>query len=51
VAVLRNALVAGRTVTRLRSFDRDSSLQAAFGWDPVTGMGSPYAPAFVAALH
>jgi subtilase family serine protease len=50
IAVLRDALVDGQVVTRLRSFDRDSSLAAAAGWDPVTGMGTPYAPAFVAAL-
>jgi len=51
LAVLRNALVGGHTVTRLRSIDRDSSLDTAVGWDPVTGLGSPYAPLFVAALR
>jgi subtilase family serine protease len=51
LAVLRNALVAGHVVTRLRSIERDSSLDTAAGWDPVTGLGSPYAPAFVAALR
>lgn len=50
IAVLRDALVDGAVVTRLRSFDRDSSLAAAVGWDPVTGMGSPYGPAFIDAL-
>ncbi|HYX85016.1 MAG TPA: S53 family peptidase [Gaiellales bacterium] len=49
-AVLRNALVNGHIITRLRSFDRDSSLAAAAGWDPVTGLGSPNGPAFLAAL-
>ena len=51
LAVLRNALVGGHIVTRLRSIDRDSSLDTAVGWDPVTGLGSPYAPLFVAALR
>jgi subtilase family serine protease len=50
LAVLRNALVGGKIVTRLRSIERDSSLATTLGWDPVTGLGSPYAPAFVAAL-
>lgn len=50
LAVLRNALVDDHVVTRLRSIERDSSLAATIGWDPVTGLGSPYAPAFVAAL-
>jgi subtilase family serine protease len=50
LAVLRNALVNGHIVTRLRSIERDSSLETTLGWDPVTGLGSPYAPAFVAAL-
>jgi subtilase family serine protease len=51
LAVLRNALVGDHIVTRLRSIERDSSLETAVGWDPVTGLGSPYAPAFVAALR
>jgi subtilase family serine protease len=51
LAVLRNALVGGHIVTRLRSIERDTSLDTAVGWDPVTGLGSPYAPAFVAALR
>ena len=52
LAVLRNALgPGGSIVTRLRSLDRDSSLAAAVGWDPVTGLGSPFAPALVAALR
>jgi subtilase family serine protease len=51
LAVLRNALVGGSIVTRLRSIERDSSLETTVGWDPVTGLGSPYAPAFVAALR
>ena len=51
LAVLRNALVGGHIVTRLRSIERDSSLDTAVGWDPVTGLGSPYAPLFVAALR
>jgi subtilase family serine protease len=50
LAVLRNALVGGHIVTRLRSIERDSSLDTGVGWDPVTGLGSPYAPLFVAAL-
>jgi subtilase family serine protease len=51
-AVLRNALAPdGSIATRLRSFDRDSSLAAGPGWDPVTGLGSPSAVAFVAALR
>jgi subtilase family serine protease len=50
LAVLRNALVGDHIVTRLRSIERDSSHDTAAGWDPVTGLGSPYAPAFVAAL-
>jgi len=50
LAVLRNALVGNHIVTRLRSIERDSSLDTAAGWDPVTGLGTPYAPAFVAAL-
>jgi subtilase family serine protease len=50
LAVLRNAFVGDHIVTRLRSIERDSSLDTAAGWDPVTGLGSPYAPAFVAAL-
>jgi subtilase family serine protease len=52
VAVLRNALAPdGSIVTRLRSFDRDSSLAVGPGWDPVTGLGSPNAPFLVAALR
>jgi len=52
LAVLRNALApAGSIVTRLRSFDRDSSLAVAPGWDPVTGLGSLNVPAFLAALR
>jgi subtilase family serine protease len=51
LAVLRNALVNGQVVTRLRSIERDSSLDTAVGWDPVTGLGSPYAPLFVRALR
>ncbi len=52
IAVLRNALQPdGSIVTRLRSFDRDSSLAATAGWDPVTGLGSLNVPAFVAALR
>ena len=52
LAVLRHALAPdGSIVTRLRSFDRDSSLAAAPGWDPVTGLGSPNVPAFLAALR
>jgi subtilase family serine protease len=50
LAVLRNALVGDHVVTRLRSIERDSSLATTIGWDPVTGLGSPYAPAFVDAL-
>ncbi len=52
LAVLRNALQPdGSIVTRLRSLDRDSSLQAAAGWDPVTGLGSLDVPDLLAALH
>jgi subtilase family serine protease len=51
IAVLRNALQPnGSILTRLRSFDRDSSLAAAPGWDPVTGLGSLDAPSLLAAL-
>jgi subtilase family serine protease len=32
------------------SFDQDSSLTATSGWDDTTGVGTPYAPSFVAAL-
>src|SRR6266550_4017999 len=31
-------------------FNADSSLDTATGWDDVTGVGSPVAPQFVAAL-
>lgn len=52
LAVLRNALLAnGQIVTRLRSLDRDSSLHTLPGWDPVTGLGSPVGPAFLAILQ
>jgi subtilase family serine protease len=52
LAVLRNALQPdGTIVTRLRSLDRDSSLAAAPGWDPVTGLGSLNVPALLAALR
>ncbi len=52
IAVLRNALSpTGAIVTRLRSLDRDSSLTAAAGWDPVTGLGSLNVPALLAALR
>ena len=52
LAVLRNALQPnGSIVTRLRSLDRDSSLQAAPGWDPVTGLGSFDVPDLIAALR
>jgi subtilase family serine protease len=52
LAVLRDALQPdGSIVTRLRSLDRDSSLQAAAGWDPVTGLGSLDVPFFLAALR
>jgi subtilase family serine protease len=51
IAVLRNALAPdGSIATRLRSFDRDSSLAAGSGWDPVTGLGSLNVPALIAAL-
>ncbi len=50
--MLRNALAPdGSIATRLRSFDRDSSLAAAAGWDPVTGLGSLNVPALLFALH
>ena len=32
------------------TFNQDSSLTTGSGWDDVTGVGSPYVPAFVAAL-
>jgi subtilase family serine protease len=52
IAVLRNALAPdGSIVTRLRSFDRDSSLASGAGWDPVTGLGSLNVPALLAALR
>ncbi len=52
IGVLRNALTpTGAIVTRLRSFDRDSSLAAAAGWDPVTGLGSLNVPNLLAALR
>jgi subtilase family serine protease len=52
LAVLRNALQPdGSILTRLRSLDRDSSLQAAPGWDPVTGLGSLNAPFLLSALR
>jgi subtilase family serine protease len=52
LAVLRNALQPnGSIVTRLRSLDRDSSLAAAPGWDPVTGLGSLDVPWFLAAIR
>jgi subtilase family serine protease len=52
IAVLRNALAPdGSIVTRLRSFDRDSSLEAAVGWDPVTGLGSLNVPFLLPALR
>ena len=52
LAVLRNGLDAGgHVVTRLRSLDHDSSLATRSGWDEVTGIGSPWAPALIAALR
>jgi subtilase family serine protease len=52
LAVLRNALAPdGSILTRLRSLDRDSSLAAGPGWDPVTGLGSPDVPWFLAAIR
>jgi subtilase family serine protease len=52
LAVLRNALARdGSIVTRLRSLDRDSSLAARPGWDPVTGLGSLNVPWFLAAIR
>jgi subtilase family serine protease len=52
LAVLRNALAPdGSIVTRLRSLDRDSSLAAGPGWDPVTGLGSLDVPLFLAAIR
>ncbi|HUZ83620.1 MAG TPA: S53 family peptidase, partial [Gaiellales bacterium] len=51
VAVLRNRYRAdGSIATDLRSFARDSSLQAAAGWDPATGLGTPWTPALVDAV-
>jgi subtilase family serine protease len=32
-------------------FNADTSLDTAPGWDDVTGVGTPYAPAFIAALQ
>ncbi len=52
LAVLRNALQPnGSILTRLRSLDRDSSLAAGPGWDPVTGLGSLNVPWFLAAIR
>ena len=52
LAVLRNALQPnGSILTRLRSLDRDSSLSAGPGWDPVTGLGSLNVPWFLAAIR
>jgi subtilase family serine protease len=34
----------------LPTFNQDSSLAVSTGWDDVTGVGTPYAPAFVSAL-
>jgi len=52
LAVLRNALQPnGSIVTRLRSLDRDSSLAAGPGWDPVSGLGSLDVPWFLAAIR
>jgi subtilase family serine protease len=52
LAVLRNALQPnGSILTRLRSLDRDSTLAAGPGWDPVTGLGSLNVPWFLAAIR
>jgi subtilase family serine protease len=52
LAVLRNALNSQGTITTwLRTLDHDSSLGVAAGWDDVTGLGSPWAPALVTALR
>jgi len=52
LAVLRNALQPnGSILTRLRSLDRDSSLAAGPGWDPVTGLGSLDVPWFLGAIR
>jgi subtilase family serine protease len=52
LAVLRNGLNSQGTVTTwLRTLDHDSSLRVAAGWDDVTGLGSPWAPALAAALR
>ena len=44
----RNA--QGNVVTWLRGIDHDSSLQTRPGWDNVTGLGSPSAPALIDRL-
>ena len=52
LAVLRNSPTDdGGFTTHLRGLDHDSSLRTAFGWDPVTGLGSPRAVQFVLALR
>ena len=52
LAVLRNSPTSdGGFTTHLRGLDHDSSLKTAFGWDPVTGMGTPQAVQFVLALR
>jgi subtilase family serine protease len=52
LAVLRNRLDPnGQVTTLLRTLDHDSSLAARGGWDDVTGIGSPWAPALVYALR
>jgi subtilase family serine protease len=51
LAVLRNRLLPNGTIhTLLRSLDRNSSLATAWGWDNVTGLGSPRADELVEEL-
>jgi subtilase family serine protease len=51
LAVLRNRLLPNGTIhTLLRSLDRNSSLATAWGWDNVTGLGSPRADQLVEDL-
>jgi subtilase family serine protease len=51
IAVLRNRLLPNGTIhTLLRSLDRNSSLATAWGWDDVTGLGSPRANQLVEEL-
>ncbi len=41
---------ADGTLTSIRTFDQDASLKTKYGWDQVTGVGSPTA-AYIRSLH